>query len=71
MYFDDVTFRVALAKLRIRTLKQAAELIGISESYMGIISRGNVPPPETRARIATSLGCEVEHLWRPIAQPQA
>ena len=66
MYFDDVAYRVAVARRRLRTLKQAAVVVGLSESYLGQITRGSIPPPETRAQIAQRLGVGVAELWKPV-----
>jgi hypothetical protein len=68
-YFDEVAYRVACARKRIRTMKQAAAAIGLSASYLGHIVRGTIPPESTRQKIAARLGVAVADLWKP--QPGA
>lgn len=66
LYFDDITYNIACAKLRLRTLKEQAEHLGVSESYAGQITRrGAIPGPRTRARIAQVLGLQEVDLWAP------
>lgn len=66
-YFDEVAYRVACAKKRLRTLKAQAQACQLSESYLGQITRGAVPPEETRTKIAQALGTSVGELWKPLA----
>lgn len=67
LYFDDALFWSKLALKGVRRLKAAAAVVDLSESYLGQITRGAVPPAETRAKIAAALGVDESALWKPIS----
>jgi hypothetical protein len=65
-YFDEVAYRVACAQRRLRTLKQQARAVGLSEAYLGQITRGALPSDDAKAKVAQALGLQVSDLWKPV-----
>lgn len=66
LVFDEVAFRVALARAGYRTIASFARQIGLSTPYCTQIARGVRPSVEKRSLIAAALGVEVDTLWRVL-----
>jgi hypothetical protein len=43
-----------------------AERVGIDKRWMSFYTRGLVPPPETKEKIAAELGVTVDELWPQV-----
>lgn len=61
--FDQVAFHVARVKAGYRSVAAIARALGLSPGYCGLVARGLVPPPETRAKFAALLGVPEAQLW--------
>lgn len=62
-YFDSLTFDLALARARIRTITALAQKVGVSRSRMYLVRAGYKPTRALQARIAQALGVAAEELW--------
>ena len=65
LYFNEWSFRSAMARKKFRSVAAAAEGIKVSATYLRQVLRGLVPAAEMRSRIAAALGVEVAELWKP------
>lgn len=66
MTLDVVALQVAKARALVRSDAELARRAGVSAGYMRLIAGGFVPPPETRQRIAATLGVVERDIWRSI-----
>jgi hypothetical protein len=62
--FDEQAFRVAMARVGVRSVSHLARLAGLSESYARQIAHGLVPSRIVRERLAGLLAVAEGDVWR-------